>query len=339
LTNTKARKRTTTSSGPNSLAGKKTNQRGDTETTTKSIVAAGSLPSAESYLLQASQVDPIDSAKSEKTEVLVDQYSTLSGNSYQIGGAASSAGGAKKKSESKIVDPSSYTTPVPTLATLSYQEKPISTKKLEVITETLIDVSFPELKSSNIDNVSNKGVVSSLTQIVDPNQSATAIGGVIREFTAIDKWHSELKQTDYSNLIGVTWTEYGTESYSPPARLFVNNSVWTNGISNILQYQRPQPKTVTSTIVYTIEASESQDFCYNPLTQTLVTDFGTFTNVLHNVVQYLAGGTPVSAIPSVPSSSYLPNEITYRYSSTRISGMGGLYLKKVVKIPFASLYF
>jgi hypothetical protein len=140
-------------------------------------------------------------------------------------------------------------------------------------------------------------------------------------------------------LIGLKWIEYGNESYAPPARLFVQNSVWgSDGLRNILSYQRPQPKTITAKIEYEITNSATEIKCFNPLVQTLITDYGTYTNVLHNLISYPIDGTNTSAPLSIPSSNVLPNEIIYRSSSTRIPKMGGLYLQRVVRIPFASLY-
>jgi hypothetical protein len=333
----KSKKTTISSTGPIILEGGKTNSRGDKETTTKSIVSYNSPPSAESYLLQGSQVEPIDSFKSQKVDVVVDKYSTLSGNSFQMGGGVGAAGGAETKITNQIVDAASYVTPTPSLTTLAYQEKPISTSKIEVVTETLVDTAFPQIRSSEIDPVTHTNVFSTYTQIVDPGNSASASGGVINEYSDLDKWHSQLTHKDYSSLIGETWTEYENESYAPPAKIRVQNGILSSLLA-IIEYVRPQPKTVTARVDYKIEASAVTVDCFNPLTQTLITDFGTFTNVIHNVVQYVANGQTVIAIPSSPNSQLLPSEIVYRFSCTRIPRMGGLYLSKKVTIPFASLY-
>jgi hypothetical protein len=82
---TKSRKRTTTSSGPSSLTAKKISERGDTQTITKSIVASNVGVTTDSLLLVASQVDEIDSAKSQKTDVTVTSYASLTTKSKKAG--------------------------------------------------------------------------------------------------------------------------------------------------------------------------------------------------------------------------------------------------------------
>jgi hypothetical protein len=82
---TKSRKRTTTSTGPTSLVAKKISERGDTQTITKSIVASNAEVTADALLLVSSQVDEIDSAKSQKTDVTVTSYSTLTTKSNKGG--------------------------------------------------------------------------------------------------------------------------------------------------------------------------------------------------------------------------------------------------------------
>jgi len=76
-TATKARKRTTTATGPTSLAGKKINERGDVETITESIVGSGQGPDGDSFLQSSSEVVPIDSSKSRKTTSVVSGYEQL----------------------------------------------------------------------------------------------------------------------------------------------------------------------------------------------------------------------------------------------------------------------
>lgn len=73
----KSEKTTETASGPTTLAGIKINARGDAETTTQSIVVAGASPDTDSLLQVSSEVEPIDSAKSQKTTVTVPSYSDL----------------------------------------------------------------------------------------------------------------------------------------------------------------------------------------------------------------------------------------------------------------------
>jgi hypothetical protein len=324
------------------VVGRQINQRGDLETVEVQTVVAGTEPDKDSYLIVSSSVDAVDSIKSKRKKVVVNQYSDLNSNGFQMGGGVGAAGGAKTKITNVIADPSTYQTPTPDLSTLAYQEKRISKTKLQVVKETLDDPDgFPKLKSSEIDPVSHTGVFSSFTQITETGKEASASGGLVKEYADIDKWHSQLTQKDYSSLVGLTWIEYENESYAPPARLYVAEIFWGSrnwNLGNIISYQRPQPKTVTATVTYTIKNEPTTKDCFNPITQTLITDLGTFTNVIHNVQDYKANGNVVSAEQSLPTSTNLPEKITYRFSSTRIPRMGGLYLEKVVTIPFYQLY-
>jgi len=340
----KSKKTTISSDGPTSLAGAKTNRRGDIETSTESIVTYGTASSTDSYLLQSSQVEPMDLSKSKKVDVVVDKYSTLTANSFDL---RAPSGGAEILVTNQIVDPSSYTTPTPSFGTIGYKETPVSKTKTEVTIESIN--SFPQISSTEIDPVSNVTKISSYKQVVDPSTEASANNGVVTEVTGLDQFHSELTQKDYSSLVGVTWTEYENESYSPPGLLYLFNAFWASNwsLNNIVTYVRPQSKTVTATVKYTITSSATTQLCFNPITRTLITDLGTFTNVLHNAENYIAGGVIVNAFSggifhkgfySNPNSMALPSIITLRFSSTRIPKMGGLYLEKVVTIPFASLY-
>jgi hypothetical protein len=81
----KSKKTTVTASGPTSLTAKKISERGDTQIITKSIVDASASVTTDSLLLVSSQVDEIDSAKSQKTDVTVASYSTLTTKSKKAG--------------------------------------------------------------------------------------------------------------------------------------------------------------------------------------------------------------------------------------------------------------
>lgn len=83
---TKARKRTTTASGPTSLTQESKDGKllGDV-TSTQSIVAAGTSPDAVSSTIISSEVKQIDSGKSVKTNVVLNSTPTLLGNSNSEG--------------------------------------------------------------------------------------------------------------------------------------------------------------------------------------------------------------------------------------------------------------
>lgn len=85
LDSVKAKKRTITATGPSSLAGKKINERGDTESITQTIVAVGSSPDTDVLLQISSEVEPIDAAKSKKVTSVVPSYSTLTTKQQKSG--------------------------------------------------------------------------------------------------------------------------------------------------------------------------------------------------------------------------------------------------------------
>lgn len=81
LTATKARKRTTTSSGPSELDGKTLEEFGPANTTEK-IVAYGSSPSSSDVLTLMDRVSPIDLAKSKEESLILTANNTLTGTTY-----------------------------------------------------------------------------------------------------------------------------------------------------------------------------------------------------------------------------------------------------------------
>jgi hypothetical protein len=83
---TKARKRTTTASGPTSLAQKSKDGKllGDV-TSTQSIVAPSTSPDAVSSSILSSEIKQVDSGKAVKTNVVLNSTPTLSGNQNEEG--------------------------------------------------------------------------------------------------------------------------------------------------------------------------------------------------------------------------------------------------------------
>ncbi len=83
---TKARKRTTTASGPTSLSQKNNDGKllGDI-TSTQSIVAPATSPDAVSSSILSSEVKQIDSGKAVKTNIVLNSTPTLSGNQNEEG--------------------------------------------------------------------------------------------------------------------------------------------------------------------------------------------------------------------------------------------------------------
>jgi len=331
----KSKKTTMVSTGPATLGGSRISSRGDVETITQTVVPSGTAASNDSYLLASSEVKPIDSSKSEKTDAAVTSYATLTAAGFNIGGVSSS--GAKTAITNQIVNPASYTRPTLGLNDISYSEKSISPTKIEVVREVLDDtLGYPKIYSSGVDNQTHTEYYKQYTQIVPNSEASVASGsgGVITEYEGIDKLHSKLVHRDYSDLDGYTWQETETESYTYPAYLVLFNANWVGawGLSNIIFYTQARTINVRSRVVYTINGSPVNPTNFQ--TQTLVTDLGTYANVLHNALNYKWNGSLVGAPFSNPiAGTGNFGEIVARTSSTRINGMGGLTLAKTVYVP------
>jgi len=142
----KSKKTTITSSGPTSLAGKN-NKSGLLGTTvvTKSIVAAGSEPDNLSISVVESQVDPIDSAKSQKTTVLSSGPTSLTSRIL----ADSPTGAVNATKTNFIVNPNQV--PVNSLTTLKYDINAIDSAKSEA--EIVQVASWPEVRGVEFDDV------------------------------------------------------------------------------------------------------------------------------------------------------------------------------------------
>jgi hypothetical protein len=332
----KSKKTTIISNGPTALQGGKLNNRGELELIIESIINSTDTISADNYTLVSSEIEPIDYAKSKKTDVVIPNYNTLNSGLFDFSAPSS---GAKVYVENTIVDPLHYTTPTLGLNIVGYSEKRITPTKLEITKQT-VD-SFPTLIGSQIDKITGTQHYETEKEIVGIGSLASATLGVINEYLPIDIIHSQRVTTDYSALIGYQWTEYETESYTIPSRLWVYNSNWGTGywtLNNIYQYTPSRSLYVNATITYTIESTPTIDTCYNIITQTLITDFGMFQDVIHNVIDYRYQGQVITAQASTPNAMSLPMTIVIKSSSTRITQMGGLYLNKKVEIPFSFLF-
>jgi hypothetical protein len=336
----KSKKTTMVSTGPVSLSGSRVSSRGDVETITESVVPAGTAADSDSYLLASSEVKPIDGSKSQKTNSAVSSYVTLSAAGFNIGGVSSS--GAKTSITNQIVNPASYTRPTLGVNDISYTEKPLSPTKIEVVREVLNDtLGYPKIYSSEVNHVSYTQGYSQYTEIVANSSSLLAggYGGIINEYNGIDKLHAKHTNRDYTDLIGSRWSEYETENYTYPSILTLNNSNWAAawGLSNIYSYQQSRTLEVIAQVFYSIVDSISDSIQpANFASISLVTDLGTYENVLHNAISYKWNNHYISTIPTSPApriGRWYYNKIISRVSITRINGMGGLYLQKVVVVP------
>jgi len=359
IDNAKSKRTTTIASGPTLLTGTKLNDRGDVETINESIVDVITQPDTLSYLLLSSEVTPIDSAKAQKKDVLVNRYSTLLGHAEVMGGGFSNAYGGVVNVENKIIDPANDTiTGSAGFGTLSIEQKSINPKKTEVTIRKIDDsLGFPEIHKNNIDPTANHAF-SSKIQVVEYSSldGASVAGGLITEFSQLDKYHSEKQVIDYTPLVGVTWNETEMINYTFPG-LVKRSEIFNPDGAYVLStwssvdtenYRISRSYNVLARVQYYITDSYQSMSVVNYQTVTIHSDLSqTFSNVLHNFTS-MRVSNPVYApppptidkyinIPAPPSYPSVENyhvgvEILIRFSSERMAGKGGLYLNKATYI-------
>lgn len=359
----KSKKTTITSTGPASLSGsaRKAGLLGST-TETQSIVDPNATPDSLSTTVVQSEIIPIDSGKSKKVTITSIGPSSLSGNSFK---------GGLMESFEKIESIVGYGASPDALSQSSLGgsilESSVDPIDLGKSKKTTIKVnSFPALKSEKIDPLTNTKTTTFTEQIVDAGSAtATVGGGIVTEFEGIDSVRAKQTTSNYSSLIGYTWTEYETISYSFPGLLKFSGPGPVSA-DNILGYIPARSFRVLAEVKYIIEAeayfATLPDAPVNFVTRTLVTDFGTFPNVLHNAATVLLNGvdvvveesrvyvtSPVAPIDNIIKSLISPQIYFTNYktnfsstgswyqpklkvpvdvSATRIKGMGGLCLYK-----------
>jgi hypothetical protein len=230
---TRSRKVTQTASGPTTLAGKdkKEGLLGET-TITRSIVAAGSEPDQLSQTVVASSVNPIDSAKSEKTTVV------STGPSILIGGKKGAGLLGEQSISESIVAAGTQPTPL-SLNVVSSEVTPIdkSKSKATVVIGNVNQLSATSLVDSQL------GLVPATVQqsIVSPSTQPT--GNLTKtkdSIEPIDQAKSQREQVtvngwpintgvDYDDQLGLG--VYYTETIVSPDE-YLNPQYWED-LSNI----------------------------------------------------------------------------------------------------------
>jgi hypothetical protein len=212
------------------------------------------------------------------------------------------------------------------------------------------------ISSKAFDPLSNTHTYSESEQIVTNSSSnvPTIINTIdpivfqVQEYQDVDSIRSKKTTKDYSNLIGITWTEYETTSFTYPALLYVNTIDGTlYDASNVQSYRLARSVRTQSTITYKI--SKTPDTATRVVTfipVTLITDYGTFSNVLHNVTSTKIGGVTYTPDPSLENLSsefsyttpypstyyYFGSDLIIENNSILLKGYGGLYLIKTISI-------
>ena len=222
----------------------------------------------------------------------------------------------------------------------------------KVVYET---IPGPSITTSNLDPLIGAYPVSTNDQIVLAGSTANIPKvGVVNEYEKIDAIKSKLSQRDYTSLIGKTWTEYETVSYTFPSYIIFNSGS-PNSINSIVSYKEARSFRVQATIQYKIitanDWSNLVDAPVNFSTITLTTDFGTFPNVIHNASSVLAGGVQVPVLyasvsidsPTLPIVTNIASSSPFNGSISVFSGyrnyftLGGSYTGAIGSISHPSL--
>jgi hypothetical protein len=206
----------------------------------------------------------------------------------------------------------------------------------------------PILAAKSYDPLSSTNVYTESSQIVTNSglNVPSIIGSVVVEYEDIDYIHSKKKTKDYSNLVNATWTEYQTIAFTYPALLIVQDGNLLTP-SDVISFRLARSLRVQSEITYKIRTTPdttTRVVTFIPI--SIISDAGTFSNVLHNVVNAEIGGVPFTPGLSLqnlssefsytapyPSTSYVFGaDLVIENNSTLIKGYGGLYLNKIVRV-------
>jgi hypothetical protein len=203
----KSKKTKVESNGPTTLTAKKISERGDVQTITKSIVSAATGTTADSLTLVSSQVDEIDSAKSQKTDVTVSSYLPLTTKSNKAGllGNVSIS--------DNIVSPSTDPDAL-SLSIIDSSVEAISATKSRKRTTT---ASGPNTLSGNSQKAGLLGSTTTTETIVVAGASADAptLTSIQSEVTPIDSAKSKkttINSSGPTQLDGKTIGEFGLVS-------------------------------------------------------------------------------------------------------------------------------
>jgi len=195
-TATKARKRTTTASGPTSLSQKSNDGKllGDT-ISTESVVAPNTNPDAVSSTILASEVKQVDSGKAIKRNVVLNSTPTLAGNQNEQGLL-----GNKSTTES-IVNAGTSADPL-SLSVISSVVEPVDSVRSRKVT---VESNGPTILSGRAMTTQfGGGVVSSVEEIVAPNSTVSPnFRTVSTNVTPIDSAKSKKETVEL--LVGEEW--------------------------------------------------------------------------------------------------------------------------------------
>jgi hypothetical protein len=214
----------------------------------------------------------------------------------------------------------------------------ISTKSFDPLSNTHVYTESDQIVTNSNSNVP------SIISTVNPEVF------IVNEYQDIDSIHSKKKIKDYSNLIGVTWTEYQTTSFTYPALLYVTQAGgygFLYSANDVVSYRLSRSVRTQATITYKISKTpdtETRVVTFIPV--TIISDYGTFSNVIHNVSYTKINNTvytPEKSLQNLSSEEsytepYSSNNYVFgddliiENDSTLLKGYGGLYLIKTTSI-------
>lgn len=363
-TATKARRRTTTASGPTSLSQKSKDGKllGDI-TSTESVVAPSSDPDAVSSTILSSEVKQVDSGKAIKKNVVLNSTPTLSGNQNEQGLL-----GNKSTSESIVVagtsaDPlslsviSSVVEPIDSVRSRKSTVESSGPTLLE--TTSLVDSAVGQVEATVSQSIVPLGQAPSGGKFVLQDQISAIDSAKSKRETITVGSYPELTTYDLDEQLGVsiiterTVVDHNTPYSAPPLVLSVNDrplDQWkTLRISSRLS-QLPAQRVEYSTRNFTFPAillnTSSPSSLPVRVTQQNV-GFGRVATSVENQTLWVASGankfisiTPNQLRPAIDIPTRLKTIVSFIDSPvTPTPGVDDIYTISTQSVSYSGSLF
>lgn len=288
-------------------------------TVTDDIVSPSTLPDPLSTTVITSSVEQTSLTKARKRTIESIGPIKLTGKKL-----TSQFGGGILDSSEEIVSPSQVITPDYRTVSASVDAIDSSKSKLS-IDELPSTENWPTLTSYK-DGPFNQRIV--LTSIVVSSTDVLPVnsGGIIYESEPIDKWKSIHTSKNVSSLLGKSFTEYETSSFTFPALLIVGGFTFTSEAN--IKLQRPSQSGIFRNRVVTTYTEELPQNLEEPLFLSTVSfscDAGNFNGVLHNCSVAMFKGQRIRVPQSSISSIDYPEGEDALIRSTTQKDQIGLY--------------
>lgn len=288
-------------------------------TVTDDIVSPSTLPDPLSTTVITSSVEQTSLTKARKRTIESIGPIKLTGKKL-----TSQFGGGILDSSEEIVSPSQVITPDYRTVSASVDAIDSSKSKLS-IDELPSTENWPTLTSYK-DGPFNQRIV--LTSIVVSSTDVLPVnsGGIIYESEPIDKWKSIHTSKNVSSLLGKSFTEYETSSFTFPALLIVSGFTFTSEAN--IKLQRPSQSGIFRNRVVTTYTEELPQNLEEPIFLSTVSfscDVGNFNGVLHNCSVAMFKGQRIRVPQSSISSIDYPEGEDALIRSTTQKDQIGLY--------------